>query len=475
VPVTPDWLGDHLDRTIRFYNLKPGLDATPDERPQDAPPWLAPRILAKSGEGHFPPLDAVITAPTLRRDGSVLGEPGYDRDARLLYVRDCHEPLLIPENPDLDQARAALDVLWAPFRHFPLVDTVDRGVVLQALLTAVVRPSLPTAPGIGLDAPAAGTGKTLLAKAIGALCLGYPPDILPPVGDKDDEVRKRLFSVLRDGRRVLLWDNVREPLGSASLDAFLTASSFTDRVLGASQTASLPNRALFLATGNNLRLVGDTCRRLLLARLDARVEKPYSREFDFCPLQQVLDQRLALVVAALTLARAWITAGRPRHGRGSTGSFEAWDTLVRQVVCWIATWDERFADPLQATERAYEQDPDSAKLGALLEALNGVVGDAPFTTASLINRVALLCGGIGPLVPSPLQALHDALMDIAGVRDSINPRILGGWLGKQADRRQGGRWLARGKLAQGRPTWRLVREPALGGLGGSETADRPSA
>ena len=481
VPVTPDWLGDYLDRMIRFYNLKPGLDAAPDERPQDAPPWLAPRILAKSGEGRFPPLDAVITAPTLRRDGSLLGEPGYDRDARLLFVWDQPEPLLIPENPTLEQAREALECLWRPFALFPLVDAVDRGVVLQGLLTAVLRPSLPTAPGIGLDAPAAGTGKTLLAKAIGALCLGYPPEILPPLGDKDDEVRKRLFSVLRDGRRVLLWDNVREPLGSASLDAFLTAPNFTDRVLGASQTASLPNRALFLATGNNLRLVGDTCRRLLLARLDARVEKPYSREFSFCPLQQVLDQRLALVVAALTLMRAWIAAGRPRHGQGNTGSFEDWDSLVRQPVCWIATWNELFDDPLQATERAYEQDPDSAKLGALLEALDGVVGDAPFTTASLINRVAYFDPRTSPPMPVPLQALpalHDALMDIAGVRDSINPRILGGWLAKQVDRRQGGRWLARGKLAQGRPTWRLVREPAvggLGGLGGSETADRQSA
>ncbi len=464
VPVTPDWLGDHLDRTIRFYNLKPGLDATPDERPQDAPPWLAPRILAKFGEGRFPPLDAVITAPTLRRDGSLLVEPGYDRDARLLFVWDQPEPLLIPENPDLDQARAALDVLWAPFRHFPLVDPVDLGVVLQALLTAVVRPSLPTAPGVGLDAPAAGTGKTLLAKAIGALCLGYPPDILPPVGDKDDEVRKRLFSVLRDGRRVLLWDNVREPLGNPSLDAFLTASSFTDRVLGASQTASLPNRALFLVTGNNLRLLGDTCRRLLVARLDARVEKPYSREFDFCPLRMVLDQRPALVVAALTLERAWITAGRPRHGRGSTGSFETWDSLVRQTVCWIATWDDRFADPLLATDRAFEQDNDTAKLSALLEALDNLYAETPFTVAELIDRVGPASRGI--TLPPSLQALFEVLIELAGERGVINPRILGGWLGRHRDRRHGGRWLINGKLRHGSKTWQLQHEAGWGGLGG---------
>ncbi len=73
---------------------------------------------------------------------------------------------------------------------------------------------------------------------------------------------------------------------------------------------------------------------------DARMEQPYTREFAFCPLTRVLAQRMELVVAALTLIRAWITAGRPRHGQGRAGSFEAWDDLVRQVVCWIATWDD---------------------------------------------------------------------------------------------------------------------------------------
>ena len=424
----------------------------------------------------------MITAPTLRRDGSVLAEPGYDPTSRLLFVNQAGAELPpIPEHPSQEQAREALECLWGPFALFPLVDAVDRGVVLNALLTAVERPSLPTAPGIGLDAPAAGTGKTLLAKAIGALCLGQAPAILPPAGHQDEETRKRLFAVIREGQRVILWDNVREPLGNTALDAFLTAPTYADRILGSSATATLPNRALFLATGNNLRLVGDTCRRILVARLDAGIEKPYSREFAFSPLAMVLERRLDYVVAALTLIRAWIAAGRPRHGQGRAGSFEEWDDLVRQTVCWIATWDDRFADPLQATERAYEQDPESAKLGALLEALDGVVGDAPFTAASLINQVAYFDPRTSQPMPVPLQALpalHDALMDIAGVRDAINPRILGGWLAKQVDRRQGGRWLARGKLAQGRQAWRLVREPAvggLGGLGGSETADRQSA
>jgi len=291
-----------------------------------------------------------------------------------LLLTDTPETPHMPAAPTPEDAKTALATLWTPFRLFPLVDAVDRGVVLSTLLSACVRANLPAAPGTALDAPTAGTGKTLLGRAVGALALGYAPPVLPPASNKDEEVRKRLFAALRDGHRVLLWDNVREPLGNAALDAFLTAPTFTDRILGISETATLPNRTLFLATGNNLRLVGDTCRRILPARLDARIERPYAREFDFDPLQTVLARRQDRVTAALTLIRTWINVGCPRCGEGRTASFEDWDELVRQPVCWVATWDDSFADPIKATERAFELDPETAKLDALLAAWEVILG-----------------------------------------------------------------------------------------------------
>ena len=114
-------------------------------------------------------------------------------------------------------------------------------------------------------------------------------------------MRKRLFALLREGAKVVLWDNLREPLGGASIDSFLTASTYTDRILGVSETASLPNRALFICTGNNLRLLGDTCRRVLLARIDPKTEQPFAREFAFDPATVVTRQRQQLVVDVLTI------------------------------------------------------------------------------------------------------------------------------------------------------------------------------
>ena len=458
LPVGRDWLTDHLDRTAEFYVLKAtNPDQPPDEVICDAPAWASLRIIAKDGERGIPKLDAVISAPTLRADGSILAEAGYDAASRLLFVADSPDLPHIPEAPTPAQVRAALETLWAPVALFPYVDAVDRGCILAALLTAAVRGSIPTAPGFALDAPTAGMGKTLLAQAIGALCVGYLPPVVPPVNNQDEETRKLLFAALRDGHRVLIWDNVRDPLGNAALDAFLTSPTFAGRVLQTSSTAVLPNRALFLATGNNLTLLSDTCRRLFPVRLDARIEQPYAREFAFDPAQVVLSRRLELVAAALTIIRGWIAAGRVRHGKGRTASFETWDELVRQPVCWIATWDQRFADPLKATERAFSLDPETTKLSALLSAWAQTVGTQPTTTGELITHAV------------NAEALRDALEEIAGTpRGDLNRRILGKWIAGRVDRRHNGMRITRGTLRSGSPTWVLAVESGpLVGLVGS--------
>ena len=457
VPATRDWLVDHLDRTAEFFTVKMMKEAPPMEFAQDAPTWLASAILSKNGERRLPRLSAVITAPILRTDGSILSEPGHDRESSLLYLSDRETAPSVPDRPTVQQALAALVRLWAPVRLFPLVDEVDRGVILAGLLTACLRASLPTAPGFAGDAPAAGTGKTLLMQTIGALGSGEIPPALPPASNQDEECRKRLFAALRDGYKTMLWDNVRDVFGNAALDAFLTAPVFADRILGVSETACLPNRALFLVTGNNLRLVGDTCRRVLVARLDASMDTPYTRSFDFDPLQTVLGRRESLVIDALTVVRAWIAAGRPHVAKGRTASFEAWDELVRQPIAWIAQFSQEaglpsFADPLEATKRAFAHDPATAKLAAILTAWDNCFGDRPTTVAEAVSRATDVNGDEASCL------LRDAIDEIASERGAINRRILGRWIEKHVDSRHEGRCFVRGKIRTGSSTWILRTE-----------------
>ncbi len=459
VVASKDWLTDHLGRVCAFYSTKVQRDGNGNaggeiESPEDAPAWLSQVILAKHGEREFRQLDAVITAPTLRPDGEVFDVPGYDQTMRLTYMTLSKVIPRVPTQPTPQEAVDALIRLFEPFNSFPFADEEALGVFLAALLSACLRPSLPTCPGFGFDAPTAGSGKTLLAQCIGWLSTGQNVAIMPPARD-DDEMRKRLFAGLSSGTRVLLWDNLREPLGGASLDAFLTSSSFADRILGKSETSTLPNKALFLCSGNNIVLSGDTYRRVLLCRIDPKSETPYKREFQSNPLEHVKIHRLQMVCDALTVVRAWITAGSPRSAPGNMASFEDWDRLVRQPLMWLTPFIQgsplRYVDPLAGVERTAAANPENTLLGALLNAWVSEFGSKPVTV-----KEALQAG-------QKNHVLRDAMDDVVNARGGeISSRTLGRWLtahlgrsvqGLKLNRNsgQGGvfRWLVESTTAHG--------------------------
>ena len=462
-PVNRDWLVDHAGRVAEFYSVRTERDddgsvTSTREIPEDAPAYIANAIIAKNGGRNFRKLTAVTTAPTLRPDGSVLDEPGHDATTGLMYVTTEAYPMAVPLAPTVEQALDALAKLWHPVRLFPFADEVAVGVTLASMLSACLRTALPTCPAFGFDAPAAGTGKTLLAKCVAALATGGDVAVLPPT-NQEDECRKRLFAALRGGFRVLLWDNVRDPLGNSVIDSFLTSSLFADRVLGVSENVELPNRSLFLVSGNNLVLTGDTHRRILLARLDSQIETPFKREFEFDPLTEVCNNRQVLVVAALTIVRAHITAGRPKVASGRIASFELWDDLVRQPLCWLK---ERmiesgldlkdfpmFVDPAESIDRAASENPETAKLAALVNAWIAAFGNTPTSPAQAIAKAS---DGFGTH-----SVLFDALDEIAGQNGKLNVRILGRWLERHAGQLCTGLRLVLANKTNGLKRWTVVR------------------
>ena len=128
-------------------------------------------------------------------DGRVIQEDGFDGGTGLyLHFSANEEWRAIPERPDTQTVRNALAALWRPFEAFPFVSPVDRGGFLAALLTALVRPLLPTAPGFLITAPVAGSGKTLLALCVAALA-GATVGV-SSAGRDEEEMEKRLLTEL---------------------------------------------------------------------------------------------------------------------------------------------------------------------------------------------------------------------------------------------------------------------------------------
>ena len=461
-PVADDWLLDYYDRHVEFIgSRKQGEDDFVDE-PRDAPQWLGRRITAKRGERGLRELRAVITAPTMRADGTLLAMPGYDLATGLLLVAASQRPL-VPDKPSIAELKSAAATLWRPFADFPFVDETARSVMLAAILTAVIRQTLGLAPAFSFDAPTAGTGKSLLGFCLLAIC-GMERQAIPDCRD-EEEIRKRLLSTLRSGLPGVLFDNIRGQFGSAALEAMLTTEQYTDRLLGGSKMLTLPTAVLVLFSGNNFRPSGDLWRRLLTARIDAGIEAPERRSFDIEPFDHCRDHRQEMVAAALTLLRGFVVAGSPRATKDKLASFEAWDARVRQAVIWIGSNGlmpngASVADPVDSIERAKLDEPERQKLAAILVAAHGSMGDRKWRTVELIEKSSEAVSA--PATASEaVKALRATIEEVAGEHGKINSRIFGRWVEKQQNRRCGGLWLERCGERWKTALWRVQGKPDL--------------
>ena len=254
-------------------------------------------------------------------------------------------------------------------------------VALSAILTGLIRRTLPTAPIHGFDAAEAGSGKGLACSIVTLIVTGNRATAIT-VGDSEIEFRKLLFSALLANDQVIVFDNLTRPLEGPSLNSCLTEKTITDRVLGVSQTATVPTNALLLANGNNLAVKGDTHRRIIAARIDAG-EHPEERAFKRPKvLTYVEENRPALVAAGLTILRAYEVAGRPIVEKlAEFGSFEEWSARVRGALVWLGE-----SDPCQTRERFKLYDTERASFGALVRALQELAGHTWFRVSELIPK-----------------------------------------------------------------------------------------
>jgi hypothetical protein len=449
VDADAEWLTDHFTRRASFYRMKERDGEL--KRVNVAPPvWLGKRLAAKRGERGLVELRGIITAPTLRRDGSLLDKPGFD-DATGLLLKPGAWPK-VTEQPTRADVEAAWKTLWLPYAEFPYVSNDDRAVAMAAILTAIVRRTLPLAPAFSFDAPTPSSGKTLLASCVCELCGGEHAIL----GEADEEeIRKALTAVLLDGAPAMLFDNVVGAFKSSTMQAFLTSERFAARVLGASKLAKMPSNVFMAISGNNFLPVGDLWRRILTCRIDPRTEAAHLRTFKLDALQHVRTHRQEMIAAGLTLLRAFIAAGSPRSTKDKLGSYEVFDDLERQCVIWLGnTGVAPVTDPAISIAKTRALEPELQRLTAFLAAVHLVMGDRKWRVAELIAKA-----NTASLTDENGQALHETLVLIAGDNaNRINVRILGAWITKQADRRCSGFRVERAGVLDGNNRWRIATD-----------------
>lgn len=330
--LTEDRLRYELARAANWYRKNRDGETLPA-----LPPVHVVKDMLATPDLPLPVLIGIIEAPAFGPDGSLHDTPGYHPASRTYYhPRPGFRVPPVPNEPTAADITRARDlILTELLGDFPFIGDAERAHAVALLLLPFVRGLIdgPT-PLHLIEKPTPGTGASLLADVLTYPAIGRPPAATTE-GRDEDEWRKRLTAKLRAGAPIVLIDNLRRRLDSANVAAAITSSVWEDRVLGTSDTVRLPVRCVWIATGNNPALSSEITRRTIRIRLDARSDRPWLRkDFRHPNLRQwAATHRADLVWAALTLARAWLAAGRPAAADMPVlGMFEAWSRVMGGIL-----------------------------------------------------------------------------------------------------------------------------------------------
>lgn len=413
-------------RAARYFKVQPtregGVRRVPTGLPETETGVALERLVVKD---LLPPLRGLVHNPLLRADGSIVSSEGYHA-ASGLYLDPIGPPLqlTVPERPTVDDARAAAAALLEVLDGFPFADATHRANALALLLTLPLRELVEgPVPLFAVDAPTAGSGKSLLVRVACTLATGRPAPAMPEPGS-DDEWRKRILALLLGGSDIAFLDNLEKPLRNGHLAGVLTAwPDWSDRVLGKSETPPLPHRAVWFATGNNLDVRGDLTRRAVWVRIDPRVARPDERADFNHPdlLGWVRAERPRLLGAAFTIGRAWLAAGRPDADAPELGSFEAWRRVVGGALrlCGVEGFLANRGAMFEALSDGHRS------WGPFLAAWLEELGAAPVSARELAAKMVAASAAL-------LETVPDEFPDVL---DAKAPSLLGYTLRAQRDRR----------------------------------------
>jgi len=382
--------------------------------------------LIHNPDPRLPVLERIVAAPVFARDGSLISAPGYDPIHRLYFAPDGNwlRGLQLTATPArIAAARKLLtDELLG---DFPFKNQTSLAHTVALLLLCPARDLVDGAtPLHAITSPTQGTGKTLLGSIGGAIVNGVwctPNTLSFERGYGEEEIRRKLTGLLMSGADFVLLDNIHGQVDSSTLASILTATTWSDRLIRTSQILQLPNRATWIATGNNLTTALEIARRSIWIRLDSGEETPWTRKnFRHSDLRSwVLENRGLLLEATLTLVQAWIDAGRP-SGKRTLGSFESWSRTIGGIL-EVAGVPGFLEEEIELS--AY--DPETVELQSVVAAWRGKFEGSNFVTVSRLLEALL---GLNlPLSFLRDGSRHAQLSALGKYLTSIQDRVVDGY------------------------------------------------
>lgn len=246
-----------------------------------------------------------VRLPVQRKDGRIELLPrGYDQDSEILTMKDCLE---YETDWDLQRARLFLDKF---LEEVPFTNPRSKAVHVLAMLSVfglalLKRGSKPMNFCYRANRERSGKGLFLKSAIVGPC--GPFVDV-QAISDSKEEFRKVLDTEALNGSSYIFLDEVENRLQNRTLNAFITGSKWSGRLMNSQKKFSVDNQAIVFIAGNNIELSGDLTGRFLLVDFYVAEADPQKRVIKHVIDDSYLAQdqvRADLLAATWAIMRSW--------------------------------------------------------------------------------------------------------------------------------------------------------------------------
>jgi len=300
-----------------------------------------PTVIQDALATPFPPLPklkGVVSIPVMTESGELLMREGYDDASGIFHNVDKNCVPQVNLDATREDARAA--VQWIEeevLADFPFEDKASKAAAISLAILPFIRELIAgQTPLYLIDKPSAGTGATMLTKALLMAFIGKEITTKQWTST-EDERRKQITAHLMSGGGPIFFDNMSDKISSNVLAMALTSETISDRVLQTSKLVTLRNRSIWAATGNNPQFEDQLLRRIVRVRLVPVTADPTARTGFRHPelLKWLHDNRKEFVEKILTIIVAWSNAGRPMFSGKGLASYESYSRVVGGIVEFV--------------------------------------------------------------------------------------------------------------------------------------------
>jgi hypothetical protein len=347
------------------------------------------RHYVQRSAGGLPIAGAIATLPLVLADGTVLTEPGLDRERGIVFRLEPRIVALMPRPEDCgnDEVAAAMHFLCQEWLVDVATTYAGKCILIAAAMSIIERSLFPERPTFWVTAGRRGGGKTTALTMLIMATLGLRPAAATWTAN-EDERRKALLSYLMDGVPYVLWDNV--PRGAIiscpHIERSCTAGIYVDRKLGVSESVQASAATVHLFTGNNIAPKGDLASRSLQARIDVERTDPENRPFKHSGVDWTEANRAKILRALYTVLLGNPELRKPHFAPAKT-RFKLWWRVVGAAIENASKCVDQKIDFQTLFLDQESDDEDSASLADTLHILNKRWPDGTFKAADVAGLI----------------------------------------------------------------------------------------